>query len=182
MVATLAVIVAILVLFFDNGVLVKVWNASNQRYRWDSKPLTDRSTRKVVARISHGYDEPRHLSQANVVVPQSLALRILWRPFHKAGLDRWAIAASLLPTNQDDRTLTPRKAIELAGILEPEIPLPTWKFWTIKKPQDPQDKHLLLILRFDRKRRTTVKRVGQAPGNLEPPEQSAPEVGPAETA
>lgn len=161
------VLLALITLFFGDALLIRIGNVINRGYQWESKPVLDASTRKVEATISHGYDGSRYISSASVVVPQSLALRILWRITHSRKLPSLIIAANLLPAGRSE--LAPNKGLDLSGTLVPAVPLRTWQLWERQPRQkDPASERLFLLVKLDRKRQLIGKRVGVAPGRLEP--------------
>jgi hypothetical protein len=164
-------VVALVALFFDNGILVRVWSVAGRRYKWEVEPVRDPATRLLIARVSHGYSGCRYMSVAVVVVPQSLIRRILWRPFHDEALPRWVIAANLID-GMGTIELKAHEGVGLQGRLKDPVPLPTWRFWAPPVLQDPAMGRLMLVVRFDRRRRTMAKAVAEASGSIAP-------VGPA---
>jgi hypothetical protein len=164
----LAGLVALAALLFDNGILVTAWNAFNRRYKWDTPPALD-PTGKVIARISHGYEQNRTLTMAVVVVPQRLGFRILWRVFHpRTRTYRWIVVANLLGKGVKPE-LAPHQGVDLQGQLNDPSPLPTWKIWKGIRMQSPAERRLLFLARFDRKSNTIAKRVEKLSGAAQPP-------------
>ncbi len=155
-------------LFGGQGIVLAAGNAFSRRYKWDSAPVRDPSTGVVVARISQGYGDDRELTRALVAVVTTPLWRILWRLTHRHGFERWITAARLLPPDQT-LTLTSNIGVELKGELSATVGVPTWKLWKrTRKEVDPTTKHLVVILKFDRRRRLISKKVKEAGGSIKP--------------
>jgi hypothetical protein len=169
-IAIIAAAAAALTLFFGEGILFGLLNLINRGYRWEVKPVRDPNTHVVQARVSHGHDGNRVLTKALVAVVQRPLLRVLWRLFHRRGIERWIVAADLLDGQPVREPVLPQyEGITLQGYLLPSVPLPTWKFWRRNRSmQDPTRRKLILILKFDRRRRLISKPVKVASGSMEP--------------
>ena len=116
------------------------------------------------------------------MVPSPL-LRLVWLVTHFHKVDRFVIAARLLEPNNTLK-LTSNSGVNLKGKLKETVPMPTWKLWK-KNPQspDPTTKRLVMILKFDRRRRLLSKKVDEAPGSFQPlSEESVPVAHPADAA
>jgi len=162
-------VVAVLVLFFGNGILVGFLGLINRQYRWDVYPILS-DDRKVSARISNGYPQTRVLSTAWVVVPQSFARQIIWLLLRRERLPRWIQVAKPLAENMELKT---QAGVDLRGVLCDDVGLPTWRFWKGFKAQDPMGRRRLLMLaKFDRRRRIKVARVKKVRGMVTQPEES----------
>lgn len=164
--AAIGAIAVVLGLLFDNGVLIRGLNVINNGYEWEVRPFRAPGARKVETRISHGYSSPRYLRTAAVVVPQRLFVRILWFVTHGQRLERWIVAADLL--NGTERELRPNQGTNLSGELESLVPLPTWRLWRPLKLEDPTNRRLLTLLRFDRRSRVVARPVREARGSTQP--------------